>query len=116
MTGLVRSCRAAGRGELKAHERVLMPHLHLRARHRAGSTASGNVKVRIAGPQDSDALAYLAALDSKHPPSGPTLIAEVDGELRAALSVPDQTVIADPFQSSAGLVELLRARSAELSN
>jgi len=93
-----------------------MPHLHLRARHNATSTTNGNVRVRIAGPEDSEALANLAALDSTHPPSGPTLVAEVDGELRAALSVPDETVIADPFQSSADLVELLRARSAELSN
>jgi hypothetical protein len=93
-----------------------MPHLHLRGRHHARSATNENVKVRIAGPQDSEALAHLAALDSQHAPTGPTLLAEVDGEVRAALSVPDQTVIADPFQSSAGLVELLRARRAELSN
>lgn len=91
-----------------------MPHLHLRPRRHSSSTDDGNVNVRIATPADSDALAYLAALDSKHPLSGRVLLAEVDGELRAALSVSDQTVIADPFCSSAGLGALLRERAAEL--
>lgn len=53
----------------------------------------------------------LASIDSAPVPSGPLLLAEVDGELRAALAVTDGGVIADPFVPTSTLVELLRVRS-----
>jgi hypothetical protein len=70
------------------------------------------VTVRPAHAADERALLRLAALDSAAVPPAPLLLAEVDGELRAALSLWDGTTIADPFHPTVALVELLRARAA----
>ncbi|MGH2869523.1 MAG: hypothetical protein ACRDNK_18410 [Solirubrobacteraceae bacterium] len=70
--------------------------------------------IRPAYGDDYDALARLAALDSAdHVPARPLLIAEVDGVLRAALSLADGSSIADPFYRSARLVTLLRTHAAQ---
>jgi hypothetical protein len=65
------------------------------------------VLIRHAGPDDAGAVARLAALDSAPTPSGELIVAEVDGELRAALRVDDRSVIADPFAPTEELVALL---------
>jgi hypothetical protein len=57
----------------------------------------------------------LAALDSAELLEQPALVAEVDGELRAALSLRDGAVIADPFHRTEALVDLLLARAAQLA-
>lgn len=72
------------------------------------------VTIRPAFPDDAQALARLAALDSAQSPPGPVLVAEVDGELRAALSIADGSIVADPFHRTAALLELLSARAAQL--
>lgn len=69
------------------------------------------VTVRPAYSADDPALRQLAALDCAAVPPAPLLLAEVDGELRAALSLWDGAVIADPFHPTIALVELLRARA-----
>lgn len=74
------------------------------------------VTIRFAGTQDAAALAALAQLDSAGPLALPALIAEVDGELRAALSLRDAAVIADPFRPTTALVELLRTRAGQLAS
>jgi hypothetical protein len=73
------------------------------------------VTLRFAFPDDVESLARLAALDSADPPVGTVLLAEVEGELHAALSLADGRVVADPFQPTAELLELLRARARQLS-
>ena len=73
---------------------------------------SETVVLRHATTADERALRNLAALDSQRMPAGPFLVAEIDGELRSALSLSDGAVIADPFRHTAHLVELLRARQA----
>ena len=70
--------------------------------------------LRYAFPDDAAAVARLAALDSAEPPAAPLLLAEVEGELLAAISLPDGAVIADPFHRTRELVDLLRARAAQL--
>lgn len=65
------------------------------------------VSLRPAFPEDERALARLAALDSALAPARPALVAEQDGQLRAAIGLHDGRVIADPFTPTAGLVELL---------
>ena len=79
------------------------------------STASRShreaVVLRLATAADDAALRDLAALDSAAPGAGPHLVAEVDGRLRAALSLDDGRVVADPFHHTAGDVALLRARA-----
>jgi hypothetical protein len=71
------------------------------------------ITIRLATPDDQLALDRLAALDSApSAPAGRVLLAETDGELRAALSVDDGSAIADPFQFTLHIVELLRTHAA----
>jgi hypothetical protein len=72
------------------------------------------VVIRVAAPADLDDLRRLAALDSARALLGTLLVAESDGEIRAAYSVDEGRAIADPFVPTAGFVELLKARSALL--
>jgi hypothetical protein len=72
------------------------------------------VTLRFSFPDDAEALARLAMLDSSEVPPGPLLMAEVAGELRAALSLSTGSVVADPSQPSTEVVELLRARASQL--
>ncbi len=71
-----------------------------------------SVLLRHATTADERMLRDLATLDSASLPSGPFLVAEVDGRPHAALSLADGTAIADPFKRTAELVELLRAHGA----
>ena len=64
--------------------------------------------IRPADLADLAGLDRLAALDSSSPPTGDVLVAEVGGELWAAVSVETGAAIADPFRRSGDLVDLLR--------
>ncbi len=79
----------------------------------ARSTTSA-ITIRPAYADDRTALRRLAALDSSAVPAEPLLLAEVDEQLRAALSRHDGSVIADPFFPTLDLVELLRTHAAAL--
>ena len=56
----------------------------------------------------SPELWRLAALDDRRAPSGPALLAYVDGELRAAVGIVDGRAVADPFHRTTEIVEILR--------
>ncbi len=73
------------------------------------------VTIRQAFPDDGLALTRLAGLDEAEPLEQPVLVAEVDGELCAALSLRDGRVIADPFRRTVALAELLLARAVQLT-
>jgi hypothetical protein len=73
------------------------------------------ISIRFAAERDRPSLVRLAALDSAPVPNGDVLLASVDGEPRAALSVHDGHVVADPFRPTADLVALLRARGSHLA-
>ncbi|HWV88126.1 MAG TPA: hypothetical protein VNZ62_21955 [Capillimicrobium sp.] len=73
-----------------------------------------DVTIRYAFPADADAVAALAAVDSQAPPEGELLVAEVGGELWAAVSLTTGQAIADPFRPSADVVALLQARARQL--
>ncbi len=79
------------------------------------TTPAPTLTIRSATPADGRTLARLAALDSAAVPFGPTLVAEIDGQPRAALSVRDGSVIADPFARTAEVVSLLRMHAAALT-
>jgi hypothetical protein len=64
--------------------------------------------IRRADLADLAALDRLAAVDSAPVPTGDVLVAEVGGELWAALEIDSGAAIADPFRPSGELVELLR--------
>jgi hypothetical protein len=64
--------------------------------------------IRRADASDAGALVRLAALDSASPPTGDAVLAEVGGELWAAVEIGSGDAIADPFRPSGELVDLLR--------
>jgi hypothetical protein len=66
------------------------------------------VTIRSSYPDDEAAIVRLAALDSAAVPAWPFLLAEVEGELRAALSLSSGRAIADPFEQTVRIVEMLR--------
>jgi hypothetical protein len=53
----------------------------------------------------------LAALDSRRLPSGELFVAEVGGQLVAAVSIDTGAVVADPFEPTAAIVDLLRVHA-----
>jgi hypothetical protein len=76
--------------------------------------ARAGVTIRIATPADARALHRLAALDSSVYEGGGALVAEVGGELWAAVSLADGAVMADPFRPSGELLALLLERARQL--
>ena len=78
------------------------------------SNISHGVDIRWALPDDLPALERVAALDSKKLPAGPLLVAAVDGQIWAAVSVLDEIAVADPFVPSGNLVGLLHTRAIQL--
>jgi hypothetical protein len=76
--------------------------------------AAVDVRIRYALAEDGAALRRLAALEGRTPPQPPLLVAEVGGEVHAALSLWDGQAIADPFRRTQALVELLGVRAAQL--
>ncbi|HEY8584434.1 MAG TPA: hypothetical protein VIL49_15860 [Capillimicrobium sp.] len=75
------------------------------------STADQTILIRPARPDDEPALLRLAALDSAAAPRGEVLVADVDGQIHAAVALRDGRAIADPFRRTADLVELLHTRA-----
>ena len=73
------------------------------------------ILIRAATAGDGPVLMRLAALDSRPVPFGPTLIAEIDGQPRAALNLRDGAVVADPFARTAELVELLKMHATTVA-
>jgi hypothetical protein len=72
------------------------------------------VVIRFSERGDERALARLAGRDSQPPPAGALLLAEADGELRAALPLDGRGAVADPFYPTAELVRLLELRRVQL--
>src|ERR687896_1811576 len=73
-----------------------------------------SLTLRHAVPADADELEGLAQLDSRRAPRGVVLVAEVGGELWAAVSLDDMHAVADPFRPTGELVALLVARAGQL--
>jgi len=73
------------------------------------------VSIRCARAEEEPALFRLAALDSAAALEWPVLVAELSGEVLAALSLRDQRAIADPFHRTADLGELLCVRAGQLA-
>ena len=78
------------------------------------ATPAQAVTLRRYSAEDHGPLARLAALDSSKPPHQPMVVAEVAGELRAALSLNDDSLVADPFHLTAGVADLLRAYARQV--
>jgi hypothetical protein len=75
---------------------------------------SADVVIRYARPDEADALATLAKLDSSRAPRGDVIVADVQGELWAAVSLDDGHAVANPFRPSGELTFRLSERAREL--
>jgi hypothetical protein len=101
-----------------------MAHSRIRELRRAGrkkrvpddvrELADEGLTMRVDEARDRDALRLLAALDGKHVPSGPTLVAEVNHEVVAALPLNGGQALADPFKRTANIVAMLELRARQL--
>lgn len=102
--------------------RRLFPRVAVRNALRRGSPArpyqlelGGPILIRYSGDGDQPALERLAMLDSRPMPAGSFLLAEVDGELVAAVPLDsNDEPLSDPFRPTANLRELLRLQAAHV--
>jgi hypothetical protein len=78
------------------------------------ATQETSITIRLAADDDATALRRLAQLDGARLPDGELLVAEADGEIRAALRVVDSAYVADPFFPSRELVGMLDVRAKRL--
>ena len=72
---------------------------------------STNITIRSANRSDAPALHVLAQLDSQPDIVGDALIAEVCGRPVAALEASSGRAVADPFEPTEQVLELLQVRS-----
>jgi len=81
---------------------------------RTSQDQSFALSLRIATEDDVGRIARLAALDSARPPEAPALIAEVDGEIRVAVSLVDMRSVADPFHLTTQICAIAQERARQL--
>jgi hypothetical protein len=73
-----------------------------------------SLTIRLATPFDGGALRRLSELDSSSMPENPVLVAEIGGELWAAISLEDWQTVADPFRPTGELQFLLLERARQI--
>jgi hypothetical protein len=71
------------------------------------------ITIRYSTEADRDRIVELAELDGRRAPSGDALMAEVRGRLWAAVGVADGVAVADPFDATGAVVDLLRLRAEQ---
>jgi hypothetical protein len=72
---------------------------------------STEITIRAARAEDKGEIARVAARDTHELPAGKLLVAMVGSDVRAAISLDDGTIIADPFHRTAELVAMLKIRA-----
>ncbi len=87
---------------------------HLPATVASAVGRRGTISIRRALPTDDRALGRLAELADRRLPVGPLLLAEVEGEIVAAVAAAGGDVVADPFRVTLDVTELLRLRTSQL--
>jgi hypothetical protein len=104
---------------MAAAEHVADLHRHagrqVRARSEGLMRSAPGVELRPAYGRDGEAVRRLAALDDARELDAPVVLALVDGEPIAAISLLDRRVVANPFVASAEAVALLNLRAEQLS-
>jgi len=77
-------------------------------------TVEEAVALRLCSVHDDDALERLALLEGRPVPRGCFVLAEVEGEIVAALPLSGGDPLTDPFRRTAHLLPLLRLRAGQL--
>jgi hypothetical protein len=77
--------------------------------HQGAKRLASPITIRNGTVDDAGAVRRVADLGSAEVPTAPLLLAEVHGEVRAAMSLIDGAVVADPFHYTATIIELLEA-------
>jgi hypothetical protein len=89
------------------------------ARLLAGARPAQNTaeaaSLRLSHTSDDPAIEQLAALEGRTRTRGRHLLAEVGGEIVAALPIAGGEPVADPFRRTAHLLPMMRSRAAQLS-
>jgi hypothetical protein len=78
-------------------------------------TATSILSIRPAEPTEDRILRDLSELDATPPLQRPALLAIVDDQPVAAVSLSDGRVAADPFTRTEDVVQILRAHVATLA-
>lgn len=76
---------------------------------------SPEILIRSARSDDLGEITRVTGRDTGTLPAEPLLVAEVDGNIRAAVSMTDGEVVADPFHRTAELVAMLKIRASTTS-
>jgi hypothetical protein len=84
------------------------------AKHRVASGPQV-VALRLAQADDAGVLRLLAELDEEPELTGDALLALIDGEAVAAISLDDGRVVANPFVATSDATSLLKLRGHQLS-
>jgi hypothetical protein len=79
-------------------------------------TTPKRITIRSASESDAEAIKRLAELEGVRPPDGDLLVADVDGEVWATIELDGGVLVADPFQPSGDIAELLHLRFKRLSS
>jgi hypothetical protein len=78
------------------------------------STQAASVSIRWTDSDENGGLAKVAARDSQRLSDGPWLVAEVEGEPLAVLSLASGSFVADPFSRTVELRSLLELRAGQV--
>lgn len=73
------------------------------------------VLVRRATARDAARIRTLSLLDDRRLTDGPFLVAELTGEVVAAMSLASGQVVADPFRRTRDAEDLLRMRARQIA-
>ena len=96
----------------KAQSKDFAPHKELGDRmSNVTHTDSAEITIRTARAEDMREIARVAGRDTHELPEGALLVAKVGSDVRAAISLEDGSVIADPFHRTAELVQMLKIRA-----
>jgi hypothetical protein len=77
-------------------------------------TDLADVALRLCRVSDDGAISRLAALEERPEPHGRFVVAEVNGEVVAALPLAGGAPLRDPFARTAHLIRLLEVRADQL--
>ena len=88
-------------------------HRHVFGEDQLAAQLDGTLALRLAHPDEAPIVHRLAQLDDAEDLTGEVLLALLDGEAIAALSLRDGRVVADPFHRTEAAVAVLRLRAGE---